>query len=111
MTPDTALSLVETFCETRIPEQAREEVRLECSRRGNSLTISERRPPWRADFGPEWSELKVAQLRHDPSLGTWSLYHRDRNERWILYDDIDPGSDVAALLRELDDDPTGIFWG
>src|SRR5918999_4715100 len=77
MTPEAALPLVETFCEVRNPDHLRDEVRLECSRRGNSITISERRPPWRVDLGPEWTELKVAQLRYDPAERTWSLYCRD----------------------------------
>lgn len=111
MTPEAALPLVETFCEVRNPDHLRDEVRLECSRRGNSITISERRPPWRVDLGPEWTELKVAQLRYDPSGSTWSLYCRDRNERWFLYDGIEPATSVVPLLTEIDEDPTGIFWG
>ena len=55
ITPEAALPLVETFCEVRNPDHLREEVRLECTRRGNSITISERRPPWRVDLGPEWT--------------------------------------------------------
>ena len=77
MTPEAALPLVETFCEMRNPATLRDEVRLECSRRGDSITISERRPPWRVDLGPEWTELKIAQLRYDPAERTWSLYCRD----------------------------------
>ena len=111
MTPEAALPLVEAFCETRVREHARDEVRLECSRRGNSITISERRPPWRVDLGPEWSEFKVAQLRYEPTERTWCLYCRDRNERWFLYDGIEPAPSVVPLLAEVDEDPTGIFWG
>ena len=53
MTPDAALPLVETFCEIRNPDHLRDEVLLEFSRRGNSITINERRPPWRVDLGSE----------------------------------------------------------
>jgi Protein of unknown function (DUF3024) len=78
---------------------------------GNSVTISERRPPWRVDLGSEWTDLKVAQLRYDPSERTWSLYCRDRHERWFLYDGIQPATNIVPLLTEIDEDPTGIFWG
>jgi Protein of unknown function (DUF3024) len=111
MLPEAALSLVEAFCETRVPDRVRDEVRLECSRRGNRITISERRPPWRVDLGPEWTELKVAQLRYDPSERTWSLHCRDHSERWFVYDGIGPAPSVVPLLTEVDKDPTGIFWG
>lgn len=55
--------------------------------------------------------MKVAQLRYDPETGAWSLYCRDRNERWFPYFDIKPSRDVGPLLAEIDADPTGIFWG
>jgi hypothetical protein len=35
----------------------------------------------------------------------------DRNSRWFLYDDVAPSRDVGPLLAEIDEDPTGIFWG
>lgn len=111
LTPESARAVVEAFCDRRLPEHVRKEVRLECSRRGNTITISERRPPWGLDLGPEWSELKVAQLRYEPLDSTWSLYSRDRNERWFRYDLIDSAAGVEPLLTELDEDPTGIFWG
>jgi hypothetical protein len=63
------------------------------------------------DLGPEWTELKVTQLRYDPSERIWSLYCRDHHERWFLYDGIEPAPSVVPLLPEVDEDPTGIFCG
>jgi len=107
-----ALSAVETFCESRVPIELRGEIRLECSRRGNSITITERRPPWNPELmGTDWTAIKVAQLRYDPSSRQWSLYCRDHNERWWPYDDADSAASIDPLLAEIDADPTGIFWG
>lgn len=53
--------------------------------------------------------MKIAQLRYDPDDRTWTLHCRDRNERWFLYLDVQPSRDVAPLLAEIDEDPTGIF--
>lgn len=90
----------------------RDEVVIECSRRGNSITIAERRPPWNPDLiGPEWTSVNVAQLRFEPSEGTWSLYCRDSSDHWWPYDGIGPSASVDPLLAEIDADPTGIFWG
>jgi Protein of unknown function (DUF3024) len=86
-------------------------MRLEFEVRANAFAIIERRAPWQPEYGPEWSSLKVAQLRYDPDTATWSLYYRDRNERWHPYPRIRSSRDVAALLAEIDADPTGIFWG
>jgi hypothetical protein len=109
---DIALAAVEVFCEARIPEEHLDEVRLECSSRGNTITITERRAPWNPDrMGTAWTSSKIAQLRFDPSSRRWALFYRDRNERWWPYDNIGISSSVDPLLREIDTDPTGIFWG
>jgi hypothetical protein len=102
---------VERFCDSRVPELARDEVRLEAVVRGNSITLIERRAPWRGDIGPEWSILKIAQLRYDAKAGGWSLYCCNRNERWFPYTEAHAHSDVGPLLEAVDADPTGIFWG
>jgi hypothetical protein len=106
-----AVRQVERFCDSRVPEHARDEVRLEFVVRGNSITLVERRAPWRSDVGPEWSSLTIAQLRYDAEAGAWSLYCRDRNERWFPYTEAHTHSDVAPLLEAVDADLTGIFWG
>jgi hypothetical protein len=107
---ETALSAVEVFCESRVPQELRDKVRLECSRRGNSITIVERRPPWNPELiGTEWTSMKVAQLRYGPPSERWSLYCCDRNARWWPYDGVGPTRTVDPLLIEIDADPTGIF--
>jgi hypothetical protein len=40
----------------------------------------------------------------------WTLYYADRNSKWHRYD-IEPSADFDDLLREVDEDPTAIFWG
>lgn len=109
---DSALAAVEVFCEARVPEEHLDEVRLESSRRGNTITITERRAPWNPQrIGTEWTSSKIAQLRFDPSSRRWSLFCRDRHEHWWPYDDITSSASVDPLLAEIDADPTGIFWG
>ena len=99
------------FCRDRIPAEHRDEIRLEHEVRGNSATLYECRPPWHEDLGPEWSRMRIAQLRFDSKGRTWSLHWADRNERWHTYDDVDPAPSIEPLLAEIDEDPTGIFWG
>jgi hypothetical protein len=106
-----ALAQVEAYCDACVPRSAREELRVECSRRGRAITIVERRPPWRADLGPEWTTSRVAQLRLDPALGLWSLHAPDRKGRWFQYEGLAPATRVGQLLAEIEADPTGIFWG
>jgi hypothetical protein len=110
--PEAALAAVEAYCGSRVPESARDRVRIACSRRGNSITIVEERPPWNPEAQDSgWTSTKVAQLRYDNGTGRWSLHCSDSNGRWWPYDDIAPTSKVDPLLAEIDHDPTGIFWG
>lgn len=101
---------VGAFCERRVPAHLRDEIRLELTVRGDAITIVERRPPWRAEFGPEWSSMKIAQLRFDAASRTWTLWWADRNGRWDRYWDVDATPDIDELLREINEDPTAIFW-
>jgi len=41
----------------------------------------------------------------------WRLYWADRNSRWHEYVEAGPTYELEDLLREVDEDPTGIFWG
>lgn len=99
------------FCERRVPPEVRDQINLEFAVRGNSVTIIERRPPWREDFGPEWSSMKIAQLRFDEVTRAWSLWWPVRNGHWNPYLDLSPTPEIEVLLQEINDDPTAIFWG
>lgn len=109
--PDLDLARVRRYVAARVPPRAATQVRMEVAIRGTTVTIVECRPPWRAELGPEWSRLPIAQLRYDPARMAWALYWRDRNLRWHPYDRIAPVSHVDPLLAEIDADPTAIFWG
>lgn len=58
-----------------------------------------------------WTRQLVAQLRYDPDDEHWRLYCADHNGRWHFYEPAAPSSNVLELIAELDEDPTGIFWG
>lgn len=113
--PDTVRRVseqaVEQFCGRRIPAHLRDQIRLEFVTRGIAITITERRPPWKLDLGPEWTIHKVAQLRYDGNREEWTLWWPGRKNRWEQYRDINPARDVGPLLREIDEDPTARFWG
>jgi hypothetical protein len=109
--PELALARVERFCEEHVPPHVRDQVRLEVEVGPGTLTIVERRPPWNADFGPEWSRSPVVRFRHNSRTKLWTLYWRDRNERFHRYDLHPPSRSIDALLEEVKRDPTSLFWG
>ncbi len=103
---------VHAYCERRIPAHIRHEVRLEAVTEGNTITIVERRPPWRPrDESEDWTSQGIARFRYEPRLGAWRLFWPDRHGRWHRYDFAEPSLDVGALLVEVERDPTSIFWG
>jgi hypothetical protein len=109
--PELDVARVRRWCEQRVPEHARNQIRVECDVGLRHLTIVECRPPWRQDAGPEWTRLPIARLRYIKATGRWSLYWRDRHLRFHLYDQVAPSPHIDDLLREISSDPTAIFWG
>jgi hypothetical protein len=114
MLPETDLARVRRWVDARndgLPERARGLIRYEFDVDARSVTIVECRPPWREDFGPEWTRSPIARLRYTETRREWEIYWRDRNLKFHAYDLVEPTANVELLLAEVDRDPTGIFWG
>jgi hypothetical protein len=109
--PELDLARVRRWCEQRVPAHVRDKVRVECDVADRHLTILECRAPWGASPGAEWTRFPIARLRYTKSRTEWTLYYRDSNERFHLYDRLEPAQTVEPLLNELDADPTALFWG
>lgn len=63
--PKLDLERIRRFCDSRIPTNLRNEVRVEVGVRGKSVTIFECRPLWHPKL-TDWSKTSIAQLRYDP---------------------------------------------
>lgn len=105
--PDIHLRQITNWCEQRIPPHARDQVRVEHTVRGSTVTILEVRAPWPEDSGTEWTRRPIAQLRHDGTR--WWLYRPDRNTRWHLLEDVPATTSPAPLLNVVDE-PGRAFW-
>jgi len=97
------------YCKKRVPESVLDQVRMTFKIRGNNVTLIEQRPEYMNINN--WVDIPVAQFRYDNTLKEWTLYWPDRNSRWHEYYDIEPNKDLDVLLKEVDDDPTCIFYG
>lgn len=109
--PELDLARIVRYCETRVPVEARSEIRVEHRVRGKTVTIVECRPPWHEDLEPEWSESPQARMKYDETTRAWTLYWLDRNSKAHRYDLLDPDQPIARILEEIESDPTAIFWG
>ena len=105
------MARVRRWCEQRVPAHVRDQIRVECDVTLRHLTIVECRPPWRPEGGPAWTRFPIARLRYTKASRSWSLFWRDRHLRFHAYDRLAPSVHVDDLLREIDADPTAIFWG
>jgi hypothetical protein len=112
--PETDLARIRRWVDARndrLPPRAVGQIRYEFDIDDRAVTILECRPPWRADFGPEWTRFPVARLRYTKARREWAILWRDRNLRFHAYDRVAATPNVDALLAHIDQDPTGIFWG
>ncbi len=105
----SAEALLGAFCERRVPLHVRDKVRLSFRVRGNSVSLVEKRAPWRGNGS--WVDIPRAQFRYDAGSHRWTLYGTDRNGRWHAYDEVAPTSDLSLLLAEIERDTSGIFFG
>jgi hypothetical protein len=109
--PELEVARVRRWYDQRVPEHVRDQVRVECEVAPRHLTIVESRPPWDGSAGQEWTRFPIARLRYTKADKSWTLYWRDRNLRFHIYDKLAPSSRVDDLLDEIERDPTAIFWG
>jgi hypothetical protein len=109
--PELDVARVQRWWGVGVPRHARRQVRVECEVATRHHTIVERRAPWREDFGPEWTSSRIARLRYTAVDKSWTLYWRDRNLCYHIYELLAPSHRVEDLLTEIDCDPTYTFSG
>ena len=97
------------YCDAKVPERVRDQVRL-CFRIGASdVVLFEERP--RFNRPKEWGEENVAKFRYVASRREWWLYCQYSDLKWHEYRPRFAAARFQTLLQEVDEDPTGIFWG
>lgn len=111
MLPSQDIQTVREWAEARIRPDLRDQIRIEVDEGPHSLTLYECRPPWREDFGPEWSRVGFARLTFTRVGDDWFLECTDGRGGFRPYAYADPTSNVSELLAAIDDDAVGIFWG
>jgi hypothetical protein len=86
--PETDLARVRRWVEARSArqsERARDQIRYELDVDDRAVTILECWPPWRADFGPEWTRFPIARLQYTKARREWRIYWRERNLEFHSY--------------------------
>ena len=101
--------ILSAYCSERLPVYLPHEMRLGFKLQGERVTLYKERPAF-AQSGTR-AETLAAQFRFNPQTKEWALYWADRNSKWHEYELIEPSRNFESLLKEVHEDPTGIFWG
>lgn len=112
--PDTDVARIRRWVDSRndrLPERARGQIRYELDVADRHLTLYECRPPWRAEYGPDWTRFPIVRFHYTKARREWATYWRDRNSKFHRFDLLAPSRQIEALMAEVDADSTGIFWG
>lgn len=109
--PESDVARVQRWCAARVPENTRDQLRIECDLAQRHLTIVERRPPWHENLGPDWTHSTIARLRYNATDKSRPLYWSDQHQRFHLYDQLAPSRSIDDLLAEIGLDLECTFWG
>ena len=103
------LHKLQAFCNQRTPPHVRDQIKLKVTSEENKFTLYEERIGFRDSS--KWSRSDVAQFRYRPNFKEWVLYYRDRYSHWHVFEYCEPSKYIDDLIKVVDEDPTGIFWG
>jgi hypothetical protein len=104
-----ATRLLTGYCEQKIRPDVRDKVRLNFRVEPTGIVLFEQRPRFRGRS--EWIEEPIAKFRYVTSRREWQLYCQHADLKWHTYERLPAAKDFDDLLVEVEDDPTGIFWG
>ena len=101
--------IVGRFCEQKIPDHLRSQIKVYYEVRGYDVKIIETRPHYIKSN--EWTETPIARLKYDPDTFGWELYWMGASGKWERYSEIIPTNHLQSLIEEIETDPHRVFWG
>jgi hypothetical protein len=101
--------LVGGFCDKRIPDHLRNQIKILYSVRGHEVKIIESRPTMTNSH--LWAETPIARLQYDPKTLEWQLYWMRASGKWYRYSGLEPTSNLRSLIDTIAEDRHSVFWG
>ena len=97
------------LCSSRVPEQHRSQMRIKHMVDGHSVILFEDRP------GLSDPDLRIlepfAKFRFYRSRGEWNLYWLRSDGNWHRYEPASPARKITPLVRHVERDTYGCFFG
>jgi hypothetical protein len=113
--PEHTRRLVESrlteYCRRICPPSFERQVRLGFRIDGHTVTLFELKPFFDTRAPMALRQVPVARFHYAPRRSIWHFHYRDPRERWRRYPTLPHARDFLRLLREVDSDPQGLFWG
>ena len=97
--------LIGSYCRAK----TRSELAFVYELEGQSVILCEERPDWRDRS--KRMRTPVAQFRFVRTSRRWTLYWMRADRRWHRYEPAEPSPDLASLLKLVDCDQYGAFFG
>jgi hypothetical protein len=91
------------------PPRLAGKLRFVCEIDGHSASIIEERPPW--EGSGEWTRMPCAKFRYVRTQAMWTLYWMRRDRKWHVYDPETKKRDLPTLVRVVEEDKYGAFFG
>jgi hypothetical protein len=101
--------IVGTFCDDRVSEKARDQLKNGYRIEGQNIFIFESRPRW--DEPSEWMDQNFAKITYVKSRGLWKLYWMRASGKWKLYEPHSESKKIENLIATIDEDHHGCFFG
>jgi len=97
------------MCKKRSPVQLRDKLRTSFEIKDYEVIIYEERPRW--NDPQEWLNSPIAKFKHIRKDKIWKLYWMRQDMKWHTYFGLNSSKDLEDLVKEVDNDPHGAFWG
>jgi hypothetical protein len=97
------------MCKQRSPSHLNDQLRTVYVVKGHDVTVYEERPRW--NNPQEWSSEGIAKFKYIKNNNIWKLYWMRQDLKWHLYEPSLGTKGLEALVKEVDSDPHGAFFG
>ena len=100
---------VGAMCRRHSPPQFENELKFVYEVDGHNVSVYEVRPRW--DNPREQTKIGVARFKFVRARKEWKLYWMRRDLKWHLYDPSEIPKDLESLVKVVDEDRNGAFFG
>jgi hypothetical protein len=97
------------LCKRRSPAHLADRIRTTYEIKMHDVIVAEERP--RYNQPGTWTKMECAKFKYDRKNGKWKLYWMRQDRKWHHYEPETGRTDLESLVREVDADPHGAFFG